>query len=174
MLLMAELIKKLDHSFFNRPTLLVAEELLGKILVFNNNQAIITETEAYHGFSDPASHAFRGETPRTKPMFGKAGYSYVYLIYGMYHCLNIVTEEEGYPAAVLIRGARLLNSNARIDGPGKLCRHLGITKAQNIVDMTKDEGFYIKCIGHKPNFTLTPRIGIKLGKDKLWRFVAQY
>lgn len=88
-------MKVLKSSFFNRPTLLVAEELLGKVLVFKKYCGIITETEAYIGAEDPACHAFRGETPRTKIMFGKPGFSYIYLIYGMYHCLNFVTEKEG-------------------------------------------------------------------------------
>src|SRR5689334_7638816 len=114
-------MKKLKQSFYERPTLLVAKELIGKILVFKQFQGIITETEAYFGFDDPASHAFKGVTPRSKVMFGPAGISYVYLIYGMYHCLNIVTEKIDFPAAVLIRGLKLLDTSAlHLDGPGKI------------------------------------------------------
>lgn len=166
-------MKRLKTDFFKRPTLLVAEELLGKVLVFKNFQGIITETEAYMGFDDPASHAFKGETPRTKLMFGKPGFSYVYLIYGMYYCLNIVTEKAGFPAAVLIRGIQLLeNPKLNLNGPGKLCRHLGITKAQNGIDMTTSQELYVGCIKQKLAFLKTPRIGIKVGTDKHWRFIA--
>jgi len=170
-------MKKLKSSFFKQPTLLVAEELLGKILVFKNHKGTITETEAYMGFDDPASHAFKGETPRTKLMFGKPGFSYVYLIYGMYHCLNIVTEKAGFPAAVLIRGIKLLDATGEpglhLNGPGKICRHLNITKAHNGLNMTSSDDFYVGCINQTLPFSRTPRIGIKVGTDKLWRFVAK-
>ncbi len=166
-------MQKLNRDFFDRPTLVVAQELLGKVLVFKNYKGIITETEAYLGFKDPASHAAKGETPRTKIMFGQAGFSYVYLIYGMYYCLNIVTEKEGFPAAVLIRGIKLLDeANTHLDGPGKLCRHLGITKEHNGIDMTTNDELYVACIKQKLKHTKTPRIGIKVGTDKLWRFLA--
>ncbi len=166
-------MKKLKSTFFTQPTLLVAEQLLGKVLVFKKYKGIITETEAYFGFDDPASRAFRGETPRTQLMFGKPGFSYVYLIYGMYHCLNIVTEKEGFPAAVLIRGVQLLDETGlHLNGPGKICRHMGITKIHNGLDMTTDDTFYIGCITQKLKFSKTPRIGIKAGTDKLWRFLA--
>jgi len=172
------MIKRLTHSFFNQSTLLVAEQLLGKVLVFKNHQGIITETEAYMGFDDPASHAFRGETPRTKMMFGKAGYSYVYLIYGMYHCLNVVTEKEGFPAAVLIRGIQLLDDNNQpslyLDGPGKICRYMGITKEHHGINVANSEILYLGCINKKYHCSKTPRIGIKVGTDKLWRFLAKY
>jgi DNA-3-methyladenine glycosylase len=167
-------MKRLKHSFFNQSTLLVAEQLLGKVLVFKKHKGIITETEAYFGFDDPASHAFKGETPRTQLMFGKPGFSYVYLIYGMYHCLNIVTEKAGFPAAVLIRGVKLLDESAlHLNGPGKICRYMGITKAQNGLDMTVDDTLYIGCNNQKFKFSKTPRIGIKVGTDKLWRFLAK-
>ena len=98
---------KLKREFFNRDTVVVAQELLGKYLVRKINGKIvkfrITETEAYCGSKDLACHASKGMTPRTKVMFGPPGHAYIYLIYGMYYCLNIVTEKEGYPAAVLIR-----------------------------------------------------------------------
>lgn len=169
-------MKKLKSAFFNRPTLLVAEELLGKILVFKRHKGIITETEAYMGFDDPASHAYKGETPRTKLMFGKPGFSYVYLIYGMYHCLNIVTEKAGFPAAVLIRGLKLLDENGKtglhLNGPGKICRHLNVTIADNGLNMTTNEDLYVACVNQSLAFSQTPRIGIKVGTDKLWRFVA--
>lgn len=103
--------QKLSRSFFNRPTLRVARDLLGKFLVRKIGRkviiAMITETEAYCGPNDLASHASRGRTARTEVMFGPPGHAYVYLIYGMYHCLNVVTEREGCPAAVLIRSCEL-------------------------------------------------------------------
>ena len=163
----------LPPSFFNRPTLLVAEELLGKILVHGSQQGIICETEAYIGYDDPASHAYRGKTPRTAIMFGAPGFSYVYLIYGMYYCLNVVTEGEGFPAAVLIRGVEMITPpQYRLDGPGKLCRHLAITKAHNALDLTSQKDFTIADSDLKRPFTTTPRIGIKVATDRLWRFVA--
>lgn len=166
--------KRLNLAFFNRPTLLVAEELLGKVLVFKGQTGIITETEAYVGRDDPASHAFKGETPRSKVMFGKAGFSYVYLIYGMYHCLNIVTEKIGFPAAVLIRGLKLLDeSNLHLNGPGKICRHLGITRAHSGINMITSEELYVGCIKKTLSFSRTPRIGIKVATERLWRFLAQ-
>lgn len=104
-------MKILSQKFFNRPTLTVARELLGKFLVRRigkkKTSAVIAEVEAYAGPKDEASHAFKGRTKRTELMFGKAGYWYVYLVYGMHYCLNIVTEKKDYPAAILIRAVVL-------------------------------------------------------------------
>jgi len=175
----------LTHDFFNRPTVQVAKDLIGARMVFGGREVIITETEAYVGRDDPACHAARGKTPRNAPMFGRAGRSYVYLIYGMYHCLNIVTEEEGFPAAVLIRGCiDPLAPQEKMDGPGKLCRQLGITREHNDLDMTQQNGgFYVRpreckgdtmnhCVPGEWEIKATPRIGIKQGLDKMWRFVV--
>lgn len=116
-------MRRLPLSFFNRPTITVAQELLGKEIFFKGQKAVITETEAYIGENDPACHAARGKTKRTAVMYGRAGFSYVYLIYGMYYCLNFVTEEEGFPAAVLIRAVRISGiPDKKLNGPGKLCR----------------------------------------------------
>ncbi|MBS0271738.1 MAG: DNA-3-methyladenine glycosylase [Proteobacteria bacterium] len=165
---------RLSRDFFNRPTVTVAQELLGKIMVFGPMAGVITETEAYIGQDDPACHAFRGKTPRNAVMFGPAGYSYVYFIYGMYHCLNFVTEEEGQPAAVLIRGLMLIQpEQLHLNGPGKLCRHLKITREHNALDLTENEGFYVKESSLSPLYEATPRIGIRRGQDKLWRFVVK-
>lgn len=103
----------LSSSFFNRPTLVVAKELLGKFLVRKTEEEVeiagmITEVEVYVGPEDKASHALRGITARTRVMFGSPGIWYVYMIYGMYHCLNIVTETQGYPAVVLIRSTKIV------------------------------------------------------------------
>jgi DNA-3-methyladenine glycosylase len=165
-------LKALNQDFFLQPTLKVAEDLLGKVLVFDSHQGVITETEAYFGFDDPASHAARGKTPRTEVMFAKGGCTYVYLIYGMYFCLNIVTEQEGFPAAVLIRGIKLLTPPyTYLNGPGKLCRFLGITKEHNAMDITSSGPFFISDRGIKPDFNATSRIGIKVGIEHPWRFI---
>lgn len=164
---------RLKRSFFLEPTLKVAKNLLGKTLVIDEKKIIINETEAYVGQDDPACHATRGMTARTAVMFGSAGFSYVYLIYGMYHCLNLVTEKEGFPAAVLIRGGYDIQSGENYNGPGKLCRHLGITKhIHNNIDIISATNFYVEDIGISPKYECTPRIGIKVGTDKLWRFIA--
>lgn len=164
---------RLSSAFFDRPTLTVAQELLGKKLVMGPYQGYITETEAYIGEDDPACHAARGRTPRTEVMFGKAGFSYVYFIYGMYYMLNIVTEQEGFPAAVLIRGVHLLKpAPKRLNGPGKLCRELGITTAHNHINMEDSPLLYVEDSDWRPEYQATPRIGIKVGTDKLWRFVV--
>jgi DNA-3-methyladenine glycosylase len=162
---------KLSRRFFQQPSLDVAKQLLGKILVFNQYQGIITETEAYIGEDDPACHAARGRTPRTEVMYQKAGLSYVYLIYGMYYCLNIVTEKKHFPAAVLIRGLIINDNNSiNLNGPGKLCKHLGITTAHNKIDLISSNYFYVLNNKMNSSYIATPRIGIKVGTDKLWRF----
>lgn len=166
---------KLNREFFNRNTVIVAQNLLGKYLVRKIGRKIIkakiTETEAYCGPTDLACHASKGMTPRTKVMFGPPGHAYVYLIYGMYHCLNIVTEKEGYPAAVLLRGVELEGMN----GPGKLCRGLKIDKKLNEVDICSsrelwfEEGERVS----KNRVKSSKRIGVEYAgkwKDKLWRF----
>ncbi|OGJ46888.1 3-methyladenine DNA glycosylase [Candidatus Peregrinibacteria bacterium RIFOXYB12_FULL_41_12] len=157
---------RLSRDFFERNTLDVARELLGKFMVFNGKVGRITEVEAYIGQDDPACHAARGMTPRNRVMFGQGGFSYVYFIYGMYHCLNFVTEREGFPAAVLIRGVE------SVSGPGRLCKTFGIDKTHSGVDLCTSDSFYVEDRGYKPAcIKETPRIGIKVGKDKMWRFI---
>ncbi len=121
----------LPRAFYERPTLEVAPALLGQILIYRQQRCRIVETEAYWGPDDRASHAARGRTKRSEIMFGPAGYAYIYLIYGMYHCLNIVTEQQDFPSAILIRAAEPLGR-----GPGVLCRELGLTREQNGADVT--------------------------------------
>ena len=181
---------KLNRDFFAKSSNIVAKSLIGKELVFADKSVIINETEAYIGEDDPACHAKSGRTKRTEVMYDRAGYSYIYLIYGMYHCLNIVTEKKDYPAAILIRGG-IISDNKKdifdkdnnllatkylkdklISGPGKLCRYLGINKDHNYIDISQDNDFYIRDIGITLPFVATPRIGIKLGLDKLWRYNA--
>lgn len=162
--------ERLNRTFFSRATTMVAQELLGKRLHFNNFSGIITETEAYCGLNDPASHAFRGPTPRAAIMFGEAGFSYVYLIYGMYYCLNFVTETPGIAGAVLIRGLQL--DSRHLNGPGKICRHLEITKAHHNIDITQSKNFWVEA-APPLSFIATPRIGIKTAQDRLWRYLAK-
>ena len=176
-------MNKLPRSFFNHPTLTVAQELLGKVLVIGKTNGRINEVEAYIGQDDPACHACRGKTDRNAAMFGSAGHLYVYFTYGMYHCANIVTEKKGFPAAVLIRsvepmsGIGLMQKRRKrkdhlADGPGKLCIALNMTKkTHNGMDLcgktddgVYDDGFIPKKIKK------TSRIGIKVGLDKKWRF----
>ncbi|RYE06177.1 MAG: DNA-3-methyladenine glycosylase [Rickettsiaceae bacterium] len=165
--------KTLQRDFFEQSCTKVARDLLGKILIFKNYVAIITETESYRGADDPASHAFRGPTPRAKIMFGLPGISYVYLIYGIYNCLNVVTEVLGSPSAVLIRSVKLIEPYHKvINGPGKICRELGICRSHNNIDLTMRTDFHIQTADDIAEFVTTPRIGIKVGTDKLWRFTT--
>lgn len=166
---------KLKRNFYNRDTVKVAQDLLGKFLVRKYRgklyQAMITETEAYQGFDDKASHASRGQTASNEIMFGKPGFAYVYLIYGMYHCLNIVTQGEGYPAAVLIRSL----DYPKADGPGKLCREFKITKKENKLDLIGDK-MWIEDRGIKIKYEKLPRVGINYAqecKDWPWRFKSK-
>jgi DNA-3-methyladenine glycosylase len=162
-------MKRLDKNFYLRPTLDVAKDLLGKVLVINGNRAVITETEAYIGPIDKACHAYGYKrTKRTETMFKEGGHIYVYLIYGMYCCLNIVTEKEGEPCAVLIRGIE------GISGPGRLCKALGITKEHNGLDLFGPD-IYIE-EGDKvlpEDIEIGKRMNIDYAeeaKDFLWRF----
>ena len=121
----------------------MARDLLGKILVFEDRAVRIVETEAYLGARDPASHAFRGMTLRTAPMFGPAGHSYVYLSHGIYPCMNVVTEGPGVAGAVLLRGAEpiagVTDEPRRLAGPGLLCLAMGITTAQTDLDLVRSK-----------------------------------
>ena len=138
--------KRLPREFYARPTLRVARDLLGKVLAFetagSTKAARIVEVEAYLGGRDPASHAYRGLTPRTAPMFGPPGRSYVYFVYGMYHCLNVVTESDGVAGAVLLRGAEPLAGfddlgPRALAGPGKLARAFGLTTEHTNLDLVR-------------------------------------
>ncbi len=137
---------RLPLAFYERPALEVAPELLGKVLVVDDGAwrraGRIVEVEAYVGEHDLACHASKGRTRRTEVLFGPPGRAYVYLIYGMYYCFNVVTEPEGVAAAVLVRGLEPLEGlppDARTDGPGKLCRALGIDARHNRADLLGDE-----------------------------------
>lgn len=175
------IMELLTHNFFENNTDQVAKDLLGKLIVMKQKnskkkfKAIITETESYHG-NDPASHASRSRTMRNEPMFWRGGHLYIYLIYGMYYCLNIVTEGEDYPSAVLIRGVKVIEPFEKLlDGPGKLCRDLKIDKSFDRLDICNKKNhsrFAVYDIGLKPEFKATTRIGITKNKDALLRFVV--
>ena len=135
---------RLPRSFYARPTLVVARELLGKVLLYDGPEgrraARLVEVEAYHGTRDPASHAFRGPTPRTSVMFGKPGHAYVYLSHGVWFCMNVVAHGPEIAGAVLLRGAEPLEGFAestRLSGPGLLGRAFALSTAQSGVDLTR-------------------------------------
>lgn len=184
----------LDRDFYERPTLDVARDLIGKVLIHETGagraSGVIVETEAYIGEDDPACHAAPGPTPRNAPLYGPPGIAYVYLNYGIHYLVNAVTESEGWPAAVLIRAlvphegvALMRRRRARgsrkkasefteaelCRGPGNLTKALGIDLRQNLRDLT---GSRLRIedlrLGIGP-VEWTPRIGIRVGADKPWR-----
>ncbi len=159
------MIKK---SFFIRDSREVARELLGKIINVNGKKAYIVETEAYT-INDPGSHAFKGKTKRNEVMFKEGGRLYVYLCYGMYNLMNIVTDKEGIPSAVLIRGVEPINFNAKTNGPGLLTKALGITRKHNNHSITSKSIHLIN--GFTPKRIIqTTRIGLKKGSELPYRF----
>lgn len=164
------MMNKLGYEFYNRNSVDVAIDLLGKKFIFKNFCGIIYETEAYGGLDDPASHAFNGIKNRSRIMFGPPGNIYIYMIYGMYHCLNIVTDIDGIAGAVLIRG--MIINDLNLDGPGKICKYLGITKEYNNTNIIDNSLIYLEHGISISQYTSTQRIGITKGKEKLWRFVA--
>jgi DNA-3-methyladenine glycosylase len=185
----------LPVDFYRRPTLEVARDLIGKVVVYRSQAGLtsgaIVEAEAYVGEDDPACHAAVGPTTRNAPLYGPPGRAYVYLNYGLHDMLNAVTEAEGHPAAVLIRALEPLEGLALMRrrrsrapwrkgkapvpdhvlcrGPGNLCRAMGITLADNLRPLTRgpltihDRGITYHDI------VWDPRIGIRVGTDKMWR-----
>ena len=183
----------LPRSFYDRPTLIVARELIGarlvRILDGQKLVGLITETEAYISQQDLACHAKAGITPRTQVMFGEPGHAYVYFTYGNHWMLNVVTERAGFPAAVLLRAIQpiqgvdtMLERRSGRDtfGPGKLCQAMGITKMENGVDLTKRNGsLWIETGVKVPNSLVTkgPRVGLNNTPEpwlsKPWRFLVK-
>jgi DNA-3-methyladenine glycosylase len=181
----------LPHAFYERASVEVARDLLGKTL-WRRTEAgltagIIVETEAYDGANDPASHAWRGQTQRNAVMFGPPGRAYVYFTYGMHYCINAVTGPVGQASAVLLRA---IQPSAGLDimcerrgqrisdrdlarGPGRLCQALGITTADNGTDLAGD-ALWISETADAPAFLIavTPRIGITRAAERPWRFVV--
>jgi DNA-3-methyladenine glycosylase len=175
----------LKRAFYNRPAIDVSRDLLGKLLVHGTTSGIIVETEAYPGGDDLASHSARGITDRTRVIFGPPGHAYVYFIYGMYECLNIVAEPDGKAGCVLIRalepvgGLELMRrrrpaarkAEQLASGPGKLTLALDITRAQNGVDVTR--GSLVVRAPAEPSvvdIAVSPRIGITQCADLPLRF----
>lgn len=163
---------RIPRDFYRRPTVAVAHDLLGKLLVrvegpSRPRVARVVEVEAYLGERDLASHARRGPTPRSAIMFGPPGFLYVYLVYGMHNCMNVITEDEGVAGAVLIRAAAPvsgvdLDADARrLAGPGKLCGGLGITRIHNGLDLCADGPLFLGDDGASvPRRKRSARIGV--------------
>lgn len=172
-------MRKLSRSFYERDTIIVAKELLGKYLVHIDGDLTrigrIVETEAYLGEHDLACHSAKGRTKRTEVMFGPAGFAYIYLIYGMYHCMNVVTETPGVGSAVLLRAIEPVeNLEGRTQGPGLLSRAMHIDKTLNHHDLLSDD-FYIAETSAAESLIIAEkaRIGVHYAKDwaeKLLRF----
>ncbi|HYB07853.1 MAG TPA: DNA-3-methyladenine glycosylase [Nitrososphaerales archaeon] len=180
---------RLGREFFQKYTPLVARGLLGcrlvRVVEDERLSGIIVETEAYRGRRDPASHAFRGKTSRNEVMFGPAGCAYVYFVYGNNWCLNVTTESEGIPGAVLIRAIEPLEGipymrnkrkskspRALTNGPGNLTQAMGVSGELNGVDMTRSGQLFIE-VGPKTERTqiaASSRVGVTAGKRFRWRF----
>lgn len=169
--------KKLTRTFFSRPARTVAKDLIGKYLVASSGDKaaafMITETEAYVGPHDKGCHAYKGRTKRTETLYAKPGTLYVYLIYGMYHMLNVVTDEKDYPAAVLIRGVE------GISGPGRVTKHASIDMSSNGAAAGEAHGVWFEDRGitvPKKKIAATPRIGIAYAEEwatKPLRFILE-
>lgn len=186
---------RLERSFYQRPTLDVAADLIGKVLVRRTprgaTSGVIVEVEAYIGEDDPACHAAPGPTRRNAPMYGEAGHAYVYVNYGVHFLFNIVTEAAGSPAAVLVRalapieglalmrrrrsryrGSARLRDEALCRGPGNLARAMGITLHDNGEDLCGSR-LSVEDRGIAPGLLAwSPRIGIAVGTDRPWRCYA--
>ena len=173
-------MKKLERAFYNRDTVIVARELLGKYLVHVSRGieriGRIVEDEAYLGPHDLAAHSAKGLTQRTKVMFGPPGYAYVYMIYGMYYCMNVVTEREGHASAVLLRAIEpLRNVNGRTQGPGLLCKSMQIDRDLNAHDLLSDN-FYIADPLKDEHLTIVkrPRVGVAYARHWQRRLLRFY
>lgn len=183
----------IPRAFYERDTLVVARELLGQMLVRKTDEGeirgIIVETEAYLGEKDDAAHSYKGKSDRVRVQYGPAGVAYIYLIYGMYNCLNITTGQSGVPEVVLIRalqpvsGIELMQKNRRSDklhnlcsGPGKLCQALGVDRSLYGADLCVEGALCLE-YGETPMETeASKRIGIDyavLCRDKPWRFTVK-
>jgi DNA-3-methyladenine glycosylase len=180
-------VSRLDRQFFRRDSWVVAPELLGKVLVHGGRRARLVEVEAYAGAEDEGSHAYRGETPRTRTMFGPPGRVYVYFTYGMHWCANVVCGEEGEASAVLLRAAAPLAGlddmwAARVkarresdlcSGPAKLCQAFGVDGSFDGADLvTADAGLTIDDDGRAPPIApgVSTRIGLTKGTEHPWRW----
>tara|TARA_B100000315_G_C14562843_1_gene581389 strand:+ start:1672 stop:2277 length:606 start_codon:yes stop_codon:yes gene_type:complete len=182
----------LEYNFYLRSTRIVAQEILGKFIVrsLKNKFLIgkIVEVEAYEGSNDPGSHAYGNVTARNYIMYGPPGFSYVYFIYGIHYCLNIVTEKIGIPGAILVRalepihGSDIMKQNRNTsrltnltNGPAKLTQALNITSNHNNLNLTCDDELYICRSINKENFNIANdfRIGVKKENNKPWRYFIE-
>ena len=181
----------LPSAFFARDTVKVAPDLLGKHLVrLKEGERMIgriVEVEAYRGSDDPASHAFRGLTPRNAPMFGDPGHAYIYFTYGNHYCLNITTQKAGTPGAILLRALEPVEGidvmrrfrpnvpdSELTNGPGKLTKALAIDKSLNEQDMTVKGPLFVADPGKEDlEIWRSTRVGIREGMDRLWRFYVK-
>jgi DNA-3-methyladenine glycosylase len=183
-------MRRLTRGFFSRPTLQVAELLVGRTLYRDSSEGLVAgrlvEVEAYCGSADPASHAYRRRTPRNSIMFGPPGHLYVYFTYGMHHCANIVTESDGVAGAVLLRAVQPLKGLALMAlrrgtseprslarGPGRLSQAFGFTLAQNGVDLTSGPIWIGPSRRLSGEMQTSRRIGVKPEMDQLWRFYEE-
>jgi DNA-3-methyladenine glycosylase len=182
--------RALARRWFERPATVVAPALIGRQLVrrFTDGSIArvrIVETEAYEP-ADPASHSFRGPTPRNRVMFGPAGYLYVYLIYGLHHCLNVVTGRPGDASAVLLRAAEPLENLPRMAanrgvadaralcrGPGRLAQALGVDRSLDGIDLLSSDVLWIDpgTPVARERLDVTPRVGISVGTEHPWRWL---
>jgi DNA-3-methyladenine glycosylase len=185
-------MSKLSTAFFERDVVAVARDLVGCVLEVTGDDGVvcsgrIVEVEAYGGEDDPASHAGRGRTPRSAIMFGPPAVAYVYLIYGMHHCLNVVAGPEGTPGAVLVRaiepisGRGIMAERRGLDpaacrdreiaaGPGRLCRAMGVDLGWNGSRLNAGKGIAVLAAEALVEPAATPRIGISRAVDRPWRF----
>ncbi len=173
-------MQKLPRSFYDRDTRIVARELLGKYLVHVSHGlervGRLVEVEAYLGPHDLAAHSSKGLTRRTKVMFGPPGHAYVYFIYGMYYCMNVVTEPEGHASAVLLRAVEpVKNVEGRTQGPGLLCKAMDIDKGLNGHDLLSDDFFVAVPPVDKPmTIVRRPRVGVDYARHWAKRHLRFY
>jgi DNA-3-methyladenine glycosylase len=167
---------RLPHAFYARDARVVARALVGTYLVHGERVGRIVETEAYRGPKDLACHARAGRTKRTATLYGPSGHAYVFLIYGMYDCFNVVCFGEGKGHAVLIRGVepvRGVPDGTRTDGPGRLARALGLSRTENAVDLVATAHLWIAPRTKRPRIAVSPRVGVAYAgeiAEAPWRF----
>ena len=170
-----DLEARLPASFYARDALIVARALVGTYLVVGSRVGRIVETEAYRGPKDLACHAKVGITKRTKTLYGPPAHAYVFLIYGMYDCFNVVCFGEGKGHAVLIRAVEpVIGTEGRTDGPGRLTRALGITRAHDATDLVRGDAIHLCPRTQRPRITTTARVGVAYAgamAEAPWRFL---
>ena len=168
--------KSLPREFYTRDALVVARALVGTYLVHGDRAGRIVETEAYRGPKDLACHARAGLTKRTRTLYGPPGHAYVFLIYGMYDCFNVVCFGEGKGHAVLVRAVEPeagVPEGVRTDGPGRLARALGITRSHDAADLVEPAHLYVAPRTRRPRIAVSPRVGVAYAgeiAEAPWRF----